>query len=195
MKLLVPAALLLLFSASLAPAKDKKKNDLPPVFSTAHSVYVQSEDGDSMNDREVVANVQDALRSWNRYTVTFSRRDADLIIVVRKGRPVAGQPRGDVGFGDAQQSGGSLPGRNPGGAGSPNPVEPLGGRSEVGAVDDELRVFSQAPDGKLNGPLWSREMRDGLDAPNVMLLRALREAVERAYPPQAGNQPAEPAKQ
>jgi hypothetical protein len=59
---------------------------------------------------------------------------------------------------------------------------------EVGSSDDLLQVFVPNPNGKLIGPIWTREMKDGLEAPAVFLLVQLREAVDRAYP----NQP--PAK-
>jgi len=54
-----------------------------------------------------------------------------------------------------------------------------------------LRVYIVNGDGKLSGPLWTREMQDGLDAPGLMLLQQLRAAVERAYPtqPPAPKQP------
>jgi hypothetical protein len=35
-------------------------------------------------------------------------------------------------------------------------------------------------------------MKDGLDAPDVPLLRELRAAVDHAYPPQAASQPSGP---
>jgi hypothetical protein len=53
-----------------------------------------------------------------------------------------------------------------------------------------LRVFSPLPRGKLIGPIWSSEIKDGLDAPDVVLVRALREAVDRSYPPESASQPA-----
>jgi hypothetical protein len=47
-----------------------------------------------------------------------------------------------------------------------------------------LQVYTTNPDGKLIGPVWNREMREGLDGPDVPLLRQLRIAVEKAYPSQ-----------
>lgn len=200
-------AVLLALVAPLALAKDKKKDTLPAVFSNAHYVYVQCEDGDIMKpglfpeDRDAIANVQDALKDWNRYSLTLDRKDADLIIIVRKGRLAAAQARGDIGVGRPPDIGGSFPSRNPAGPGNTDPgrtpdrtdtVDSLGARGEVGPNDDTLRVFALTPQGKLSGPLWSREMKDGLDAPDVSLLRALREAVDRSYPPQSARPPASP---
>ena len=219
MKLLKCTAILLAMAAPVALAKDKNKNKVPAVFSTARYVYVQAQDGDIMNpglfpeDRDAISNVQDEVRDWKRYSVTINRRDADLVFVVRKGRLAAAQIHGDVGVGTGPVMPGSYP-RNGGGPGNPggpgntgNPGDPnsdrmgnmgpyqgAGARSDVGPPDDLLRVYTLTPDGKLVGPLWSREMKDGLDAPSVLLVRELRDAVERAYPPQAAGQPATPAK-
>jgi len=205
MKLLKSIAILLMAVAPLALAKDKKKNVLSDVFSNARFVYVQAEDGDILKpslfpeDRDAIANVQDALKDWNRYSLTMHRNDADLIIIVRRGRLAAAQLHGGVGVGSPTGIGGSYPSRNPAGSGNPNPggnpdrsdnVDTLGARAEAGPADDTLRVFSLTPQGKLSGPLWSREMKDGLDAPQVVLLRFLRDAVDHDYPQQPASPPA-----
>jgi len=171
MKVFKSIAILLTVFAPLAVAKDKKKDTLPALFSNARYVYVQAEDGDIMKpglfpeDRDAIANVQDTLKGWPRYSLTLNRKDADLIIIVRKGRLASAQVHGAV----------------TAGAPTATPTAPI-------PPDDILRVFSLSPEGKLSGPLWSSEMKDGLDAPNVMLLRALRDAVDRAYPPQPAAQ-------
>ena len=201
MKLFKMVAVCVALVAPLALAKDKKKSTLPAIFSNARYVYVQAEDGDIMKpglvpeDREAIADVQDALKNWNRYAVTLNRKDADLIIIVRKGRLASVQLNGGIGVGATPGINGSYPSRNPGGTGNANPdrngtVESVGARSEVGPNNDILRVYSLSPQGSLIGPFWSNEMKDGLDAPDVPLLRALKEAVEHAYPPQPAGQPA-----
>lgn len=199
MKLVKSIAILLTVLAPLAFAKNKKKDTLPAIFSNARYVYVQAEDGDIMRpglfpeDREAIANVQDALKDWNRYALTLHRNDADLIIIVRRGRLASAQLHGRVDAGSPPMIGGSYPSRNPSGAGNSAPgndpdrdngIDNIGARTEVGPNDDTLRVFSLNPQGKLSGPLWSREMKDGLDAPDVLLLRFLKDAVDRDYPPQ-----------
>ncbi len=204
MKFVTSVALALLLAAPLSNAKDKKKKDLPAIFNSARFVYVQAEDGDVMNpglfpeDRDAIANVQDFLRDWKRYALTINRSEADLVFVVRKGRTAAMQGRGGVGVGTVPDLGGNFPGnRSPAGPGNPNNTGDRGGtysdigaRTEAGPGEDTLRIYSVTPDGKTGGLLWAREMRDGLDAPNVMLVRALRQEVDRSYPPQPANQPA-----
>jgi hypothetical protein len=229
MKFMKCTAILLALAAPVALAKDKNKNKVPAVFSTARFVYVQAEDGDVMNpglfpeDRDAISNVQDGVRDWKRYTLTLNRSDADLVFIVRKGRLASGQLHGDVGVASGPMMGGAYPGGRPGGSGNPGatgnpgapgnpggpgnpPADPNsdrmgnmgpyqgGARSDVGPADDLLRVYTLTPDGKLSGPIWQREMQDGLDEPSIRLLRELRDAVDRAYPPQASTQPATPAK-
>jgi hypothetical protein len=70
----------------------------------------------------------------------------------------------------------------------------VGAAGEVGPPDDLMRVYMQTPDGKLTGPLWSREMKDGLDNPSVLLLQQLKQAVEHAYPPVPPAQPTQNSK-
>jgi hypothetical protein len=205
MKFAKSIAVLLAVLAPVSFAKNKKKDTLPAVFSNARFVYVQAEDGDILKpglfpeDREAIANVQDALKDWNRYALTLHRNDADLIIIVRRGRLASAQLHGGLAAGNQPVIGGSYPRRNPAGAGSSAPgddpdrtdrADALGARTEVGPNDDTLRVFSLTPQGKLSGPLWSREMKDGLDAPDVLLVRFLKDAVDHDYPQQPAAPPA-----
>ena len=100
MKFFKSIAVALAVVAPLVLAKDKKKDNLSALFSNARYVYIQAEDGDMMKpglfpeDREAIANVQDALKDWHRYALTINRGDADLIIIVRKGRLAAAQVHG-----------------------------------------------------------------------------------------------------
>ncbi|MBS1805412.1 MAG: hypothetical protein JST28_18780 [Acidobacteria bacterium] len=200
MKLIAAVSLALAVTAPLALAKDKKKKDVPAAFNNARYVYVQAEDGDIMNprlfpeDREAIADVQDELRDWNRYVVALNQTDADLIMVVRKGRLVGAQAHGGVGVGNGPALGGSFPaGRNPsdpnnrGGGVSTE----MGGRAEAGPPDDTLRIYSVNPDGSRGALLWAHDMTDGLNAPQVLLVKQLKQEVERAYPPQTASQPAQ----
>lgn len=207
MKLIPSIALVLVVAAPLGFAKDKKKKDLPAMLATARYVYVQAEDGDIMNprlfpeDRQAIADVEDQLKDWNRYTLTINRSEAELMVVVRKGRLAAVQGMGGVGIGSGPALGGSYPGnRNPTGPNNPDGGQgggprggvstEIGARGEAGPSDDLLRVYLVGPDGHRGAMLWSREMRDGLDAPQVLLVRQLKQEVDKAYPPQTANQQA-----
>jgi hypothetical protein len=171
----------------LAQQKAKKHNDVPAVFQNAHYVYVEAVDGDELKpglypeDRQAIYDVEDGLRDWNRYVLTTRREGADFVLVVRKGRIASAQTRAGVSAPSRlPPSAGPVSGRAPGQSGDPDGI---GTTAEVGPENDILRVY-QVADGKLTGPLWSREIQDGLDAPSVVLLRQLRTAVERAYPSQ-----------
>lgn len=197
MKLIAPVALVLVVIAPLALAKDKKKKDVPALFNTASYVYVQAEDGDIMNprlfpeDREAIADVQDELKDWKRYAIALRQSDAELTMVVRKGRLVGAQVHGGVGTGP--ELGSAYPG-------SRNPADPsgrgggisteMGGRAEAGPPDDTLRVYAVNSDGSRGAILWSGSMQDGLNAPQVLLVKQLKQQVEHAYPPQSASQPA-----
>jgi hypothetical protein len=187
----IAVLLVLVTPFAFAKGKTKKQAQLSSLFSSAHYVYVQAEDGDIMRpglfseDRDAISAVQEALREWNRYALTTEREHADLVIVVRKGRAVGLQGRGGISAGSPgpeRQPGTQMPGHNPGQAGGLDDSDNLGARSEVGPSDDLLRVFALNSDGKRTAALWARELKDGLDGPSVVLVQQLKDAVERAYP-------------
>ena len=189
-------ALLLLIAPLLGYAEKKKHTDAPAVFETAKSVYVEAEDGDyakpglSAADRQAIADVQDAMRTWNRYQLAVHREQADVVLVVRKGQP----GNGDAGIGlsgsfrGSAQGTGAMPGPVSGQPGSPDSQSP---GVQAGGVEDRLRIYAVDPNGKIVGPVWTRELPNGLDAPGVILVQQLKMAVERAYPaPPAAGKPA-----
>ena len=200
MKLIPTVALALAITAPVALAKDKKKKTVPEVLNTARFVYVQAEDGDSMNprlfpeDREAIADVQDELKDWNKYAVTLNQSEAELMMVVRKGRLVGAQAHGGVGIGTGPELGGNFPGsRNPADPNSrPGGVSTeIGARADAGPSEDMLRVYAVKPDGSRGGLLWTGVMQDGLNTPQVLLVKQLKQEVEKAYPPQTASQPAQ----
>ena len=138
-----------------------------------------------------IADVRDALDKWKRYTLTTERSQADLVIVVRKGRaastdvgvrtPPAG--RGQVGAGQPSANGQT---GSPIGASMRGPAIQAGG--EMGPADDLFEVCQVNTDGKKSGPLWERTMPDGLSAPRVLLFQQFKDAVEKAYPSQLAPQ-------
>jgi hypothetical protein len=184
------ALLLILIPAlALAQQKAKKHNDVPAVFQNASFVYVEAMDGDAMKpglypaDRQAIVDVQDSLRDWNRYALATRREDAELALVVRKGRLASAQVHAGVSVGTrAPNSGNSTSGPAPGQVGTGVDGVGVGAEGEVGPENDMLRVYLVSSDGKLTGPVWTREIQDGLDPPAVLLMQQLRTAVERAYP-------------
>jgi hypothetical protein len=179
--LLVPAVV-------FAGDKGKKKKTVPAVFGTARYVYVQAEDGDVFNpgllpeDRQAIVDVEDALRKWNRYTITINPDEAELIFYVRKGRLASAKVGGTVGSpggrGRGQGQGPNSGQQRTGGLGGPGVI--VGG--EAGPPDDLLEVRMHNSDNDLSAPIWQRSQPDGLNAPMVALLAQLKEAVEKDYP-------------
>lgn len=186
--------LVLFMPLATAHAKGKKQS-VSALFANAHYIYVQAEDGDIMKpglypeDRDAISDVQQALREWNRYAITTERDNADLVFIVRRGRMLGLQGRGGISAGTPGHPGNQAPGQQ-----LPQTGDSVGAGvgTEVGPADDILRVFTLSGSGKLNGPIWSRELQDGLDSPSVLLVRQLRDAVESAYPAQATPPPAKP---
>jgi len=200
-KALNSSVLLLVLLPGVALAQNKtKKPKVAAIFEHAQYVYVEAIDGEGFeaapnpDDLQAIANVEDALRQWNRYALTTRREDANFVIVVRKGRAVVGK----AGVIIASTSG-------PGAQGSQYPGQPRGAGTaigttvggEAGTPDDLFEVCQINPNGTLSTPLWMRTFPDGLDKPRVMLFEQFKDAVERAYPSQpagqqATNQPQKP---
>ena len=175
-------------SCSVAHAKNKKLQ-VPEVFQTAHSVYVECTDGEINRpglraaDHEAILQVQEAVREWNRYQLAPSRDKADLVIVVRKGHAVGDQDHLGLGLHPvAPQPLAPRPGeRNV----DTHPTDQTGSVGNGGddiAAQDLLRVYTVKEKGKLKGPIWSREMDGGLNGPTVQLMMELKAAVEITYP-------------
>ncbi len=187
-------ALLLVFPAALLlHAKDKKQPGVPAVFGQARYIYVEAVDGQEFDrnlypeDRMAIADVRDALEKWKRYTLTTEREQADLVIVVRKGREASADAGVSAGGVPSAGTGGQFPGQpRTGGPASGVGVQAGG---EVGPPDDLFEVCQINANGKRGSPLWERSMPNGLTAPRVALLQQFKEAVEKAYPSQPASQP------
>jgi len=172
-----------------------KKPEIPAVFESARSVYVEAIDGDSVkpgldsDNRKAINDVQESLRQWNRYSLATDRSHADLVFVIRKGRVAGAQAEG---------GGSSFPQPRQNPNGPPNPSLPgqsttrspdTGINTEISSSDDLLRIYMQS-EGRLTSIVWTRELEGGLDAPGVQLIRQLKAAVEKVYPqPPAASQP------
>jgi hypothetical protein len=159
-----------------APAYSKPKNQdqFPKALLVARYAYVEALDGDTFSlnliadDRQAIANVENALRTWNRYNVTMRRSDAEILFIVRKQRIASGTVGGTI-------SHGPVPGTN-------DPETRAAGRvrAEVGPNEDMLWVYLVTPDGKKMGPIWKEYLKDGLDRPEMPLFQKFREQVDAA---------------
>lgn len=173
--------LLLLPTILFAQSQNKKKRSVPAVFATARYVSVESMDGDiftpglSRADRLAIVEVQNGLRDWGRYALTTDRSQAELIFVVRTGRIAEGKVGGSV---SGPVSG---PVGNPGQQQHPMGTGVMLG-SEVGPLDDLLKVCMASTDARLGTQVWMRTENSGLTRPEVPLLQQLRTAVEHDYP-------------
>jgi hypothetical protein len=197
----LPAVLLLLV-ATAAPLY--AKSNLNRLIVRARYVYVTSMNGDEFtagvmaSDREAIAAVQDALRKWGHYNVVLHPNQADLIFVVRTGRPAsasAGQripgdggrvptSPGSVGVGI-----GTIPGAGIG-VGRP------GYGVEVGPSEDYLAIHDSIH-GIDSSPLWRRTQPHGLGASypvkiEPQLINTLREEVDKAEREDAAKQKKKP---
>lgn len=200
MKLRIPAVLsfVLILGLPLAHARTQKKLSVPQAFQTAHTVYVESVDGNadrpgvSDADRRAIQEVEEGLKEWNRYALVDAPEKADLVMVVRKGHAVGDADH--MGLGPAPRAVEPTP--RPG---YPPALPQSGADTSVGSVamggddiaeQDLLRVYIINKKGKRKGPIWSQEMDGGLEGPSVRLFRQLKAAVEITYPSQA-EQPAQ----
>jgi hypothetical protein len=187
-------ALFLLLLPTLLAAQAKKKHTVPAAFSNARYAWVETIDerdafspGIFPDDRQAIVDVEDALRDWNRYSITTSRSQAELVFVVRKGRLASATLGGTVGVGTAQP----YPGQRPtAGTGGTSRGASVG--TEAGAPDDLLEVHLLNSDGTLGAQLWTRSFEDGLQAPQVALIAQLKKAVEHDYPMNPPPPPSKP---
>lgn len=136
----------------------------------------------SAEDHEAVGNVQNAILQWGQYKLAARRSEADLIVFIRKGRLASANAGVHVHVGTSNPT-----------PGAPSKTDadaaPLGG-AEVGPDQDIFWVYSLDPDGKLTGPIWQKTLKDGLDAPQLVLFEKFKEAVTASVAAQTKNQSA-----
>jgi hypothetical protein len=170
-----------------------KKHAPSAMLASAQYVFVEPYSGSdiptatvdphvSAEDREAVGIVQNAILQWGQYKLAVRRSEAELVVFIGKGRLASanGGVRVHVGT------------RNPA-PGAPSQTDaaaaPLGG-AEVGPDQDLFWVYSLDPDGKLAGPIWQKTLKDGLDAPQLVLFEKFKEAVNAAVAAQSKNRSA-----
>ena len=147
----------------------KEKATFPKFIVGAKYVLVTTYFGDNLADsrvppadRQAVIDVQDAIRDWGRYTLVYERKNAELIILVRKGRTA--ETRNGIGIHAGSD-------RSP----SVGPITDADG----GDPQDMLSVYNAAL-GTDTAPMWRDRMTNGLNTPEVKLVQELRTKVEAA---------------
>ncbi|HXY16226.1 MAG TPA: hypothetical protein VEI26_17180 [Terriglobales bacterium] len=156
---------LLLF---VLPLVAKDASTLPKLVLHARYVLVTTYFGDEPanarippDDRQAVADVEDAIQKWGRYTLVYERKNADLIFLVRKGRIVGAQEGVGIHLG----------------SGFPTPsVGPITG-VDAGDPKDMLAVYNAAQ-GIDSAPIWRGRQNDGLQPPDMPLFAQFRAKVE-----------------
>jgi hypothetical protein len=206
---------LLLLLPSLTLAKDKKgETILPPYVLQARTVAVIIDPmaGVSLDDpraNEVAQrDVETALLNWGRYQPILSRREADLVIVVRRGTgklasgtirdPRQGNQPGVIEPTDSGIRIGVQHGREYPGSGQPGsyPADASDGhdrqmdqrphpQATVGGAEDSFLVYQGQMQGQTEAPLdavpaWRYEEKNALKPHTVPAVDEFRKAVEAA---------------
>jgi hypothetical protein len=176
----------LITSVASAQTPSRKQEQVPTaILLNCRYVYVEAWDGNFFNphilpeDRQAILDVQNAFHDWNRYLITVKRREAEILVVVQKGRiaSVNGNVSGTAGSRPGESDLYNEPGSNqPKAEGG----DKAGAGPEVAGRDDLFFVYLVKEDGSLIGPIWIHHQKDGLDAPDIPLFKQFREAIEAA---------------
>ena len=177
----------LIASVAFAQTPSNKKEQEPTaILLNCHYVYVEAWDGEFFNphllpeDRQAILDVQNAFHDWNRYLITAKRHDAEIIVVVQKGRIAsvnAGAGGGKVQNGPTESGPDDELGSN-----QPKPKggDRVGAGPEVAGRDDLFFVYLVNPDRSLTGPIWIHHQKDGLDSPDIPLFKQFKDSIDAA---------------
>ena len=197
----VSVFLITLVAVSFSFGKDKKDKlhlPLPPDVLRAQTIFVAiaPDAGEPLTDPQSNArarsDVENALMKWHRFQLVLDRREADLIISVRKGtgggvsptvqggpidqRPVIFQPSdGGIRVGGRQ-------GQPPDASQDPIDRQPHAG-TEYAPAEDTMEVYRGKDHGERENPLdsppvWRDIAKDALRSPNVPAVDQFRKAVD-----------------
>jgi hypothetical protein len=190
--------LIVLVVASLAPAKNKKKQVLPDYVLRAQTVLVviHPDAGEPLTsptaNRMAQDNVEKAITEWGRFRLVMDAQTADLVIAVRKGhasgptinnsptdsRPVILQP-GDGNIRVAGQQG-RPPGLGNPGLGGPADRSPRVG-NEIGSSEDTFEVYMGGVEDPLDtSPVWRFMAKDALNGPKIKAVEQFRNAINES---------------
>ena len=180
----ISVMLLVVFAFSIGNASAKKPS-LAIEFQTAKTVFVEAQGGDITNlhldaeDRNAILDTQEGIESWGRYELSRSRHDADLILVVRKGRETRDTPNSGVPSPSRNSpSHSTIPDSSDASQRTPNDPN----QDEFRQEQDQLQVYLLQPNNKLKGPIWRGDLPRGLESPARLLLQRLKSEVDKAYP-------------
>ena len=191
-----------LLGGALALAKSGKPA-VPVYVLRAHTVAVMVDPnaGVSLDDpnanQTAQKDVETALLNWGRFETVMGPRQADIVIVLRKGHGrlvdetvrdprqnsrvgTINQGRDGIGIG-AQH--GSQPGLSQGSAddGTLNGVGGAHSQLEVGGVDDSFEVYAGNVEHPMNGaPGWRWLRKNGLHPHDVPAVEEFRKAIAEA---------------
>lgn len=130
-------------------------------------------------DRQAIAHVENTIRKWGKYIVVYRQENADLVLLVRKGRTAMITPQ--VGIGT--HGGIDIPARRggieTGGNDTRRTSKQIGLNAEAGQPNDMIAVYDAAL-GTDSAPLWRASMRDGLNPPGMKLVQEFRRVVEQS---------------
>ena len=142
---------------------------LPKLVVHARYVLVTTYTGDDLtnprmmpDDRQAVLDVQDAIKKWGRYALAYRAKDADLILLVRKGHIAE-----------------ALPGMRIGAGSNTKPSIGAEVPTDVGDPRDMLALYDGSK-GIDSAPLWRNSVKGGLNPPEMALVDDLRQAVDAA---------------
>ena len=180
-------------------AKDKKKQVLPNYVLEAHTVAVIGDPSENIsltnpNDqRRALNDVEQALSTWGRLTLTQNVQEADLVFMVRKGRTpgavIAGDPNNRPVIYQPDTSGGARIGIYAGTSLSPTPVPAGTPGTEAGTSDDLLVVYrGHEQDPFDHSAVWRYSEHDALNPPTVRAVEEFRKAIDASE--KAKNDPA-----
>lgn len=150
--------------------KKKKKSQVPGIILQARYVMVTTYNGNDlsaavhMDDRNAMVAVEEAIREWGRFGLTYTEENADLILVVRKGRLVGATVGARTGRTQPGSGGGIIYG------------------TDAGSPDDMLAIYDAKGLGLEGAPLWRRSLKDGLSE-DLPLLQYLKQQIKEAEQP------------
>ncbi len=157
---------LLVLVSPLALGKDKP---FPALIVNARYVLVTTYAGDDAtsprtmpDDRKAVGDVETALKRWGRYVVVYNRRDAEIILRVRKGSVAEALVGPHIHVGTDK----------------PSPTVGPAATGDVNTTTEDMLEIFDATLGTDSPPLWRAFRTGGLNPPDMSLVRKLRSEVE-----------------